>query len=177
MCLLYLYFDSCQWVPNGKVTHCRLYYLIWWLKGLAFFIRKVVQVNLIKVFQIGNNKVSVSYLWFVDDIVLFCLAKKRQVWNPKVVLGCFREKWIFTFLLSSEGSLSQTSVLKIKPFSTNGYGGLVLNIMAFGLRWLWLNILWILHHSFLLPLVLFTSSLKFGGGRGAHLHPFYSWLF
>jgi len=76
-------------------------------EGLTGVSRLAIEKNLIDSLEIGNKKVKVKMLQYVDDTLFFCKANTKSVFNIKVALNCFE--------LSSR--------LKVN-FLKNGIGGM-----------------------------------------------------
>lgn len=41
--------------------------------------------------EIGRDKILLSHLQFADDTIIFCQAKRAQLWNVKKILLLFKE--------------------------------------------------------------------------------------
>ncbi|KAK2638159.1 hypothetical protein Ddye_025954 [Dipteronia dyeriana] len=58
------------------------------VESLSYCLKKALDQNMLRGFFLGNNKVHVSYLQFVDDTILFLEPKLEYLVDTKRILHC-----------------------------------------------------------------------------------------
>ncbi|XP_028093944.1 uncharacterized protein LOC114294043 [Camellia sinensis] len=69
--------------------HLSLFLFIIAAEALNLLLVRAIEKGLFKGASIGPNKLSISYLQFVNDTVIFCEGDEEEVLNIKRVLRCF----------------------------------------------------------------------------------------
>ena len=84
------FFGSSRGIRQGDLLSPLLFLLI--IEVLSRMLRRTEEAGLIKGFKAGNSveeDLSVSYLLFADDTIVFCDADPEQLFHLRMVLSCF----------------------------------------------------------------------------------------